>query len=693
MIFENTANKTEQKLEKELGRLGIKSTPDLLFYFPARYEDFSNVLRISEIRQGEQISIKAKVTQIKAVNAFYGRINRAEAIVSDQSGSLMVVWFNQSYISKYLNDGDEVFLAGTVRLYQKGKVSMLQLQNPVWEKVVHTDDSDPVSIHTGRIIPIYRLGGAISLRNMRTCVYQALQKVSSIKEYLPEEMLSDLSLLNIQETIRNLHFPENNDVFTKAKYRMGFEEVFYAQLAVIKHRAELEAEKATPIPFDQQLIQNFIQTLPWELTMDQKKAAWDILKDMQKTTPMNRLLEGDVGSGKTLVAFIAALQALSLGHQVVLLCPTEILAQQHYNSALKYFKEQYTKKKLSIMLLTGKKAGVNGNNKVNRKELISEIKHGGPQLVIATHAALQTSVEFKNITLLIIDEQHRFGVRQRAHLQQQSKEIYPHLLSMSATPIPRTLKLSLFGDLEISQIKQMPKGRKVIKTKVVNQAERPDAYTFVQKQIDLGRQIFVVTPLIEESDKLGVKSATQEHQALQKIFLKLNIGLLHGKMKATEKETVMQSFLNKEFNILVSTSVIEVGVDVPNASVMIIEGAERFGLAQLHQFRGRVGRSEHQSYCLLFSDNESERVRLRLKNFSEISDGFELAEIDLKTRGFGNIFGEEQSGFAYFKFYDYDPETAKLAQTWAKQIYTKDPGLKKHPEILKLINEKIVHLE
>lgn len=691
MIFENTANKTEQKLEKELGRLGIKSTPSLLFYFPYRYEDFSNVLKISEIKAGQQISIKARVTQIKAVNAFYGRINRAEAIVSDQSGSLMVVWFNQSYISKYLNDGDEVFLAGTVRLYQKGKVSMLQLQNPVWEKVLHIEDSDPVSIHTGRIIPIYKLAGAISLRNMRTCMYQALQKVSEIKEYLPEDMLSELNLLSIQETIRNLHFPENNELFNKAKYRMGFEEVFNAQLAVIKHKAEIEAEKATPISFDQELIQDFIKKLPWQLTVDQKKAAWDILKDMQKEVPMNRLLEGDVGSGKTLVAFIASLQALALQQQVVLLCPTEILAQQHYNSALKYFKDY--SKKISIILLTGKKASINSSSKANRKELVAEIKHGGPQLVIATHAALQASVEFKNIALLIIDEQHRFGVRQRAHLQQQSKNNYPHLLSMSATPIPRTLKLSLFGDLEISQIKQMPRGRKVIKTKVVNTAERPDAYAFVLKQVALGRQIFVVTPLIEESDKLGVKSATQEHIALQKIFPKLKIGLLHGKMKAAEKEEVMQRFLNKEFQILVSTSVIEVGVDVPNASVMIIEGAERFGLAQLHQFRGRVGRSEHQSYCLLFSENENERIRTRLTKFSEISDGFELAELDLKTRGFGNIFGEEQSGFTYFRFYDYDPQTAKLAQTWAKQIYAKDPELGALPEVLKLINEKVIHLE
>ncbi len=694
------------KLEKDLSKLGIQNTRDLLFYFPYRYEDFSNLSAIADLRAGEAVSIKGRIIQIKAVNAFYGRIRRAEAVISDESGSIKAVWFNQPYIVKYLSAGDEVFLSGTAREY-KGE---LQLQSPIYEKAegqagaeasagkaeiaasagkVGVAVSGKDNIHTARIIPIYRLTGNLSLRALRAAMHDALGQADSIEEYLPAEMIKDAELADIQTTIKNLHFPESQQALDLAKKRIAFEEIFYAQLAVQKHKREMEREHAPQINFKKDLVSGYISKLSFELTADQKKALWEILQDLGQGQPMNRLLQGDVGSGKTLVAFIAALCAMDSGFQVAMLCPTEVLAQQHYANAQKYFKDY---PRFSLMLLTSKKSQINGRAS-GKAELLKEIEHGGPQFIISTHAVLEEKVSFREIGLVIIDEQHRFGVRQRALLKQKQREIHPHLLSMSATPIPRTLRLSLFGDLKVSEICHLPAGRKTIVTRLVRPEERADAYSFVSKLIAQGRQAFVVTPLIEESDKLGVKAATTEIENLKKIFPRLKLGLLHGKMAAASKEAAMADFLAGKTQILVSTSVIEVGVDVPNAAAIIIEGAERFGLAQLHQFRGRVGRAEHKSYCFLFTDSSSERAVERLELFSRTSSGFELAELDLKNRGFGNIFGEEQSGH-YFKYFDlFDAATARKAGQWAGAILDKDPKLKEHPEMLNKIKDTVIHLE
>jgi ATP-dependent DNA helicase RecG len=675
----------KEKFWKELKKLGINNSSDLLFYFPFRYEDFSNVIKISDLKAGDQISLKATIIEIKAIPGFYGKkISRAEAVVNDESGSLKVVWFNQPYLASYLKKGDEVFLAGTIRFYKT-----LQLQNPIYEKIKSFDGVDQESIHTGRILPIYHLSGNLSLRNLRNAIFEALNDIHLVEEKFPAAIIKDLKLMDIQSTLKNLHFPDNEELLEKAKQRIAFEEIFFAQLAIQKHKNQLQLQKANQYPFQKTLITNFLATLPFELTADQKKAIWDILKDIELDKPMNRLLEGDVGSGKTLVAFSSALEILNTGDQVVFLCPTEVLAQQHYNSAIKYFTDY---PRLSLILFTSKLSYLNGKP-LPKKNLIEEIKHGGPQLIISTHAVLEKNVDFKNIGMVIIDEQHRFGVRQRAALKQKQSKFHPHLLSMSATPIPRTLRLTLFGDLQISQINQMPSGRKQIKTRFVPAAERNASYEFIKKEITQGRQAFVVTPLIDESDRLGVKAATTEFEALKKIFSPLKIGLLHGRLKSSEKEETMRQFLANQLQILVSTSVIEVGVDVPNASVMIIEGADRFGLAQLHQFRGRVGRAEHQSYCLLFSDNENEKTLERLSKFTKTTSGFELAEIDLKNRGFGNIFGEEQSGFYYFKYYNFDKELSDKAKAWAKKILGEDPELKKHSFFLSKVADKVIHLE
>ncbi len=679
-----------EKLSKDLIKIGVHNSAELLMYFPFRYEDFSNVVKIAELKAGDQISLKATLLEIKAIPGFYGKkISRAEAVVSDDSGSMRVVWFNQPYLANYLKKGDEIFLAGTVKFYKT-----LQLQNPIYEKIKSDpEDNQHESIHTGRILPIYRLAGNLSLRNLRNAIFQGIkewdQNPALLVDHFPREIIDTLKLLDLPSTIRNLHFPESDELLELAKQRISFEEIFFAQLAIQKHKNELGIQKATGYPFKKALISEYIAKLPFELTADQKKSIWEILQDIEKTQPMNRLLEGDVGSGKTLVAFTSALEILNYGDQVVLLCPTEILAQQHYNSALKYFAEY---PHISLILFTSKYTGLN-SKELPKKSLIEEIKHGGPQLIISTHAVLEKNVDFKNIGMVIIDEQHRFGVRQRAALKQKHGQFHPHLLSMSATPIPRTLRLTLFGDLQISQINHLPVGRKQIKTRFVPSAERPDSYEFIRKEIASGRQAFVVTPLIEESDRLGVKAATTEYQKLEKLFSPFKVGLLHGRLKAAEKVSVMTDFLANKIQILVTTSVIEVGVDVANASIMLIEGADRFGLAQLHQFRGRVGRSEHQSYCLLFSDNENQSTLERLHKFSTINSGFELAELDLKNRGFGNIFGEEQSGFYYFKYYNYDKKLSDQAKSWAKKILTKDPDLKDHPYLRNKIKDKVIHLE
>ena len=676
--------KNEKHL-KELDKLGIEKIPDLLFYFPYRYEDFSNLIDIVDVAEGQNVSIKGVIKQIKSFAGFRGHGNRAEAVISDATGSIKAVWFNQAYLAKTFADGDEIFLAGAARTYKdKG----LQLQSPIYEKL----EFDKENVHTARILPIYRLGGHLPLRTLRGIIFEALRFLPEIEETLPADLIAELELLDLQTTLKNLHFPESDALLARARKRMAFEEIFTNLLAVQRHKLQWKKKHATKVTFNKFLVQNFVNDLPFEITTDQRKAAWEILQDLETPVPMNRLLEGDVGSGKTLVAFIAALQTTDLRLQTVLLCPTEILAEQHYASALKYFENR---PQISLMLLTSKIAKINGK-KENKKRLLEELAHGGPQFIISTHAILQKNVVFENLALVIIDEQHRFGVRQRAALKQKTAEFSPHLLSMTATPIPRTLKLTLFGDLEISQIKQMPKNRKKIITKLVEPEERKKAYVFLRQKIKAGRQAFVVTPLIEESDKLGVKAATTEFEELKKVFSEFNVGLLHGKMTQPQKEKTMQEFLADNIQILVSTSIIEVGVDVPNAAIILIEGAERFGLAQLHQFRGRVGRAEHQSYCLLFATEQPNSVpNERLQKFTKITDGFELAELDLKYRGFGNIFGEEQSGFLNFKYFSFseNADLTEQAKLWTKKILDQDPELKKHPQLAAKIADKVVHLE
>ncbi len=669
-----------------LKKLEIHTVRDLLLYFPYRYLDFSEVKKIKELKAGENVSVGGKIKSIGSRFSFRGRLSLAEALIADDTGNIKVIWFNQAYLAKSLKVGDEIFIAGVVETYN----GRLQFVNPLYEK------AGEFPVHTSRLLPVYHLTSGLYPKTLRNLISKALPFKHELKDRLPPEILKPYTLPALEKTVELAHFPKNLTDAQSARTRMSFEEIFMVQLAVQKYKQELSKKKAHAVKFDRELVKNFVDSLPFALTPEQKKSAWDILQDLEKPAPMNRLLEGDVGSGKTLVALIAALQTARAKKQVAFLAPTEILARQHFETAKKFLKPHLANFKLA--LLTHSYAQV-ANEELKKADLHKLIKTGAPGIFIGTHALLQNKVEFGSLALVIIDEQHRFGVKQRSAML-LNKPTVPHLLSLSATPIPRTLQLAVYGELDISQIKTKPADRKPIITKLTPPDKRPDAYSFIRTQIQAGRQAFVITPLIEENDRLGIKAAKTEVELLKKAFPAFQIGLLHGRLKAEEKEQVMDAFLNNRIQILVSTSVVEVGVDVPNASVMIIEGAERFGLAQLHQFRGRVGRASHQSYCLLFispprldQTADDSDITKRLKAFEKTQDGFELAELDLKLRGFGELFGSSQSGWN-FKYFD--PSYFSLipaARSEAKTLLEKDPGLNNYPELKKEIQNQTIHLE
>ena len=664
-----------------LKKLGIESTQDLLLYFPFRYLDFSQTKKIKDLRPGENISLRAAINFIGSRFSFHSRLSLAEALVSDDTGSLKIVWFNQAYLAKNLKKGDEIFLAGTPENY-KGK---LQLTNPIYEKV------SEFPVHTARLLPVYHLTSKLYPRTLRNLVAKALPSAKKLVEILPKIILDNHRLPDIAQTVRLSHFPKTHEDAETAKKRLAFEEIFINQLAAQKYKNELILKQAYKLPFKQILIKKFVNSLPFKLTPYQKKTAWEILQDLEKPAPMNRLLEGDVGSGKTLVALIAALQAVGKGLQAVLLAPTETLARQHFETACKYLFSPPIVLNSKCGLLTNTYTKLNKKD-IDKKKLLKQISQGMPGLYIGTQALIQKQIKFKKLALVIIDEQHRFGVEQRSRLIKNLNKV-PHLLSLTATPIPRTLQLAFYGELDVSRIKQKPAGRKTIITKLAGDDDRSKIYKFMALQMALGRQIFVITPLIEDSDALGTKAAKTEADNLKKIFAKNTIGLLHGRMKAKDKEQTMEQFLQKKIDILVSTSVVEVGVDVPNAGVMIIEGAERFGLAQLHQFRGRVGRAEHQSYCFLFFKSNNPDTKQRLENFTKTQDGFELAELDLKQRGFGELYGQNQAGFQ-FKFFD--PKYTLLiapARAEAKKLLQNDADLNNHPLLKTEVAKKTIHFE
>lgn len=678
----------------KLKKLGLEKALDLLWHFPRTYEDFSRILPIKEAQPGQKVTIEAQVELIHTKRSPLKRMYVTEALLTDKTDQLKAVWFNQPYITTVLKNGDRVFVAGTLQsdLFAK------QLVNPVYEKV------GKETIHTGRIVPLYPLTHGLTQKQLRFLIKQVIPLAEKIKDYLPPWLKEKYHLVDLAKALKHIHFPTTKEIFLAARTRLQFDELFLTLLNVQRAKMLIKQAHAPAIPFQWKLVKQFVDSLPFILTPSQKKAAWDILQDLEAPHPMNRMLEGDVGSGKTVVAAIAILNTVSQKYQAILLAPTEILARQHFHT----FQKLYAQQNISLALLTrtdkkicelfGKKGTREPNETATtKKNLLQQIKSGKTQLIIGTHALLQESAVFDHVGLVVVDEQHRFGVEQRKSLKDKTPDTVPHFLSMTATPIPRSLALTLYGDLDISLMTDMPKNRKPIITRIVPPHKRDDAYGFIRQHISQGNQAFVICPLIEESDKLGIASATNEHEKLTtKIFPDLQVGLVHGRLPKQGKEKVMQDFRRKRLDILVATAVVEVGIDIPDATIMMIEGAERFGLAQLHQFRGRVGRSDKQSYCLLFTDSANEKIRKRLQAMRQSKSGFELAEYDLTFRGPGEIYGSKQSGLPEFKIATLaDIKLIQQAKQAAQELLKKDPDLKNLAELKKKIEQEAqeIHFE
>ncbi len=669
-------------LTKRLLRLGLKNVNDLLFYFPFRYDDYSAIVPISTIKKDASVTIRGRISIIANKRSFKRRMYMTECLISDSSGTIKAIWFNQPFITRLLKAGDEAYFSGKAEYSSYG----LQLMNPTYEKIKKEQT------HTARIVPVYSLTENLTEKQIRYLIKMVLPLCQNIIEWVPEKILKKYELIGIQQALKEVHFPINKNALIQARRRLKFNELFLIQCKTQSLRQKLKLEKAPQIFFNEVLTRKFVAGLPWQLTASQKKAAWEILRDLNQTKPMNRLLEGDVGSGKTVVAALAMLNTQTNGYQAALMAPTEVLAVQHFQTISKLLKNY----KISIALLTGSEKKLNGQA-VSQKEILKKISSGKINIIIGTHAIIQTKVNFYKLGLVIIDEQHRFGVDQRKTLKLKSDNgplatrNVPHLLSMTATPIPRSLALTLYGNLDLSLITEMPKDRKKIITKIVPPEKRQLAYDFIRQEIKNQRQVFVICPLIDESDKLGVKAATLEYKKLQEIvFPEYTVGLLHGRLKAAVKAKVMEEFSQNKVNILVTTAVVEVGIDVPNASVMMIEGAERFGLAQLHQFRGRVGRAEHQSYCFIFTDSNNDKTLKRLEALIAAKNGFELAEKDLAFRGPGEIFGLRQSGFPDLKIAKLtDRLLIQQSKEAAAALFATDPQLENYPQI----REKLAELD
>jgi len=651
-----------------LKRLDIQTVGDLLYHFPHRYEDYSTLKPINQLEYGEETTIVGTIWETNSRKTRGGG-TIISSIVADASGTIEATWFNQPYLTRQLRPGRRIVLSGKVDEY----LGRLTLQSPMWEPL------ERELIHTARLVPIYPLTRGISARWMRRLMKRVVDHwAPRLEDYLPRTMRERVGLMALQTAIRQIHFPDNMEAAEQARHRLSFDEFLLIQLGMLRQRQEWQAQQGMPIPYSPELLERFLQSLPFQLTEAQRGSLDQIVEDLTQSRPMSRLLQGDVGSGKTVVATAAMLMTVAAGKQATLMAPTEILAEQHYQHIADLLADAADwglERPISVVRLTG------SLRRVERRKVYTALASGEADIVIGTHALIQKHVAFKDLGLAIVDEQHRFGVIQRAALR--SKGSAPHVLVMSATPIPRSLALTVYGDLDISVIDELPPGRRPIQTRWLLPRERERAYGFLRTQIEKGRQAFILYPLVEESEKIEARSAVEEYERLQKtIFPDLTLDLLHGRMKGKEKDAVMDRFREGKTDILVSTSVIEVGIDVPNATVMLIEGADRFGLSQLHQFRGRVGRGAHQSYCLLLSDSVSPddpRTKTtweRLKAIEETQDGFALAEKDLELRGPGDFFGVRQSGIPSLRLASLSHvRILEQARSEAQTIYQQDPTL------------------
>jgi len=668
-VLQGVGPRTAQSLKP----LGLETLGDLLYYFPRRYDDYSNLKPINHINYGDELTVIGTIQSISTRPVRGGQMQITEAVIGDGTGFLRLTWFNQPWLDHQIKQESLIVVSGKIDMY----LGRLGMNSPDWEHL------EQEHLHTNRIVPVYPLSAHVNQRWLRKIMFQTITFwAPRIPDYLPEDIRNDANLVGLSNALSQVHFPDSNEKLKAARSRLAFDEIFFLQLGVLRQKHTWESVSAQVFETPEEWLEQQILRLPYQLTNAQNQVLQEVRADLTSGRPMNRLLQGDVGSGKTVVAILAAAIVTHHGAQAAIMAPTGILAEQHYQNMLRMLSETDTLPDAphqpgQIRLLVG------DTPELEKEEIRSGLADGTIKMIVGTHALIEDPVVFNNLQFVVVDEQHRFGVAQRAILR--AKGHNPHLMVMTATPIPRSLALTVYGDLDLSVMDEMPAGRQPIETHVLNPLERERAYQLIRSQVAEGHQAFIIYPLIEKGEREETKAAVDEHARLQAdIFPKFKIGLLHGRMRPDDKEHTMAQFRDKEYQILVSTSVVEVGVDVPNATVMLIEGANRFGLSQLHQFRGRVGRGADKSFCLLIPETEDSVENERLAAMAETNDGFILAERDLDQRGPGDFLGTRQSGFSELKMANLtDIRLIEKARQQALKLFEKDPTLS-DPEHLAL---------